>query len=395
MNFEYLERHWQSDSHNEQALQQLLHSLKRCQLEAPLQALKRSPRWRRLTQLIDNFYQKPLTEDDGEPLSAIQQKEAELGHPLPEALKEWYRLVGRRFASRNFGCPSLSDLQSKTPPLCGEERERLGLSREFKVFKISRGQYSRPSVWLNSDDLTLPDPPLKILRELAYREPRFFSALAPLSEFLIGHCFKETFESSECRVGPFGAMKEVLSREDKRAQSHHYLRHYTRCYNDRIKDLFAGSLYYSDGETILKSSNGAVSAIHTDKYAAFKLTQRLAFNEFKECYLQFQWNDPNLLRQFRYIFSNSHSMTIWKQLSNESQQIDNPSLNYDDEYSEGCFLKIATTCPIDDYDVVKCQWLLKAPHLLDGLQVAWKPYLSDCWTPLWPRDLEEFVPIEE
>lgn len=395
MNFEYLERHWQSDPQQDHLLERLLHSYRRCELEPPFKRLRSSPRWRRLIQLIDKFYKKPLTEEDGEPLEAIEQKEAELGYPLPEALKEWYRLVGRRYESSIPGCPRLADLKFQTPPLATEEREALGLPPDFKVIKISKGLHSRPSVWLCPDEIEQADPTLKVILPSRFKKPRQFAEVSALTDLFIGHCYKETFDSAKSGTGPLGPLRDLIQWDKQRAQSQGYLHHYAPCYTERSNELFRDCRYYTDGQTILKNFNGAVSVIHCDRDAEFKLTRQLDFDEFKECFLQFQWRDPSKLRQAYYHFISYVLTGPWGQLNANSQQLDNPSLNYDDEYPEGCFQRIATTCPIDDYDFVKCHWLLKRPHLLDGLQVGWKPYLSDRWTPLWPRDLEEFVPIEE
>jgi hypothetical protein len=54
------------------------------------------PRWKRTADLIAEW-QRPLREGDGLPLADIEAAERRLGFRLPEALREWYLLAGRRF----------------------------------------------------------------------------------------------------------------------------------------------------------------------------------------------------------------------------------------------------------------------------------------------------------
>jgi hypothetical protein len=79
---------------------------------------RKTERWRRLAGFVRKWHQKPLGRDDGCPDDEVERAEERLGRPLPAALREWYRLVGRR--------PDVTDRRARsiTP---AELRERSGL----------------------------------------------------------------------------------------------------------------------------------------------------------------------------------------------------------------------------------------------------------------------------
>ncbi|MBP6840256.1 MAG: hypothetical protein KA190_23355 [Kofleriaceae bacterium] len=53
-------------------------------------------RWRALGSFITRWYAQPLASADGDSATDVALAEARLGRRLPEALAEWYELVGRR-----------------------------------------------------------------------------------------------------------------------------------------------------------------------------------------------------------------------------------------------------------------------------------------------------------
>jgi hypothetical protein len=63
-------------------------------------ALVIPPRWKQTADLIAEW-QRPLDESDGLPLADIEAAERRLGFRLPEALREWHLLAGRRAARSN------------------------------------------------------------------------------------------------------------------------------------------------------------------------------------------------------------------------------------------------------------------------------------------------------
>lgn len=54
------------------------------------------PRWAWLGDVVDRWYAAPLTAADGSPREEVDAAAARLGATLPEALAEWFELVGRR-----------------------------------------------------------------------------------------------------------------------------------------------------------------------------------------------------------------------------------------------------------------------------------------------------------
>lgn len=393
MKLEELERRWYSEPDQEDVLRQLLHSYKRFNLEAPFTHLLSLPHWKSLTQLVHHFYRKPLTEEDGESSDAIRKKEAELGVLLPETLKEWYRLVGRRFESCHDTFPRLKDLQIETPPFCDEDRRQLNYSKNFRVIKLSKATTKRKSVWLTSDDFSAANPPLKVIQPASLTGPRDFTTISSLPEYLIGHCYKETFESWEFRNGPLGRMREIMFSGEQRAQSQSYLSHYQPCFNDKTNETLGGPRYYSDSDTIFSVSDGSINGIYMNKDSYHRMRERLAFDDFQEYSLQFQWRDPLTLRPFFWLGDGCRSW-FWSRLNKHSHLSSSLNLRFSDDSEAGCFQRIETTDPIDDYEQVKVALLLHFPKLLDGFQVGYRPYVSDRWIPLWPRDLTEFTPME-
>jgi hypothetical protein len=90
-----LERRWRADP-TDGATKVLIDAYRRAAHDPPLELLWASPRWRRLEGLVRKWYARPLGPRDGESLNAIRAAERRLGITLPAALREWYRLVGRR-----------------------------------------------------------------------------------------------------------------------------------------------------------------------------------------------------------------------------------------------------------------------------------------------------------
>jgi hypothetical protein len=58
--------------------------------------LLETDRWRPLAALVDRWYARPLSDDDGHAPADIEHAEQRLGVRIPGALVEWYELVGRR-----------------------------------------------------------------------------------------------------------------------------------------------------------------------------------------------------------------------------------------------------------------------------------------------------------
>jgi hypothetical protein len=87
------ERAWRT---NDRGIAALAAAHARAGRDLPLEALRETPRWRRLADFVDGWFQEPLGERDGVSPDAIAAVEERLGHRLPAALREWHRLAGRR-----------------------------------------------------------------------------------------------------------------------------------------------------------------------------------------------------------------------------------------------------------------------------------------------------------
>ncbi len=58
--------------------------------------LLRTPRWAWLAAFIDTWYFDPVTAQDASPTEEIDAAATAPGVDLPQALREWFELVGRR-----------------------------------------------------------------------------------------------------------------------------------------------------------------------------------------------------------------------------------------------------------------------------------------------------------
>lgn len=65
-------------------------------LRLPYPVIRALPRWKRLLQLVDGFYAEPLRPQDGCSEEELAKLEARLGSRLPDAVAEWFLLLGRR-----------------------------------------------------------------------------------------------------------------------------------------------------------------------------------------------------------------------------------------------------------------------------------------------------------
>jgi hypothetical protein len=63
---------------------------------APRAVLRRTTRWLPLVDFVARWYARPLADEDGCSDEEVVEAEARLGAPMPGALREWHRLVGRR-----------------------------------------------------------------------------------------------------------------------------------------------------------------------------------------------------------------------------------------------------------------------------------------------------------
>jgi hypothetical protein len=90
-----LDRRWRAQG-DDGALDALLEAYRRAGRPLPLELVRASPRWRRLTGFVRKWYARPLGDGDGNTLEEIAAAEARLGTTLPIAVREWYRLVGCR-----------------------------------------------------------------------------------------------------------------------------------------------------------------------------------------------------------------------------------------------------------------------------------------------------------
>jgi hypothetical protein len=152
--------------------------------DLPLDALRRAPRWRRLTDFIDAWFEEPLGERDGVSLDAIAAIEARPGDPFPAALREWHRLAGLRVRSVRYRPVCLEDVRV--------------VPGELMIY----GDLDRsPTVGVTLDHLGDEDPPVTIVA----RQQRAVGP--PLSELLFTISLRELLWGCGARRGSFGRVR--------------------------------------------------------------------------------------------------------------------------------------------------------------------------------------------
>lgn len=81
---------------DEEGLRQVAAAYRRAGADLPWDLLAATPRWRRITGFVRKWFKRPLEEQDGHSCDEIAALERRLGERLPLALREWFRLAGRR-----------------------------------------------------------------------------------------------------------------------------------------------------------------------------------------------------------------------------------------------------------------------------------------------------------
>lgn len=120
-----LERAWRAEP-SDDALAALLEGYRRIEQDPPLDVLRASPRWRRLTGFVRKWYAQPLGDEDGNMSHEIVTAEKRLGFRLPRAVREWYAVVGRRLErlahdARLASCRTCRSLAPITRSRCTAE----------------------------------------------------------------------------------------------------------------------------------------------------------------------------------------------------------------------------------------------------------------------------------
>lgn len=88
-------RRFEASPEDPEAFARLDEALGRARRDLPWPILVRSPRWRGFIDFAARFVE-PLGPDDGLTSGELDRTEERLGLRLPRALREWYRLAGRR-----------------------------------------------------------------------------------------------------------------------------------------------------------------------------------------------------------------------------------------------------------------------------------------------------------
>ncbi|MFG3529437.1 SMI1/KNR4 family protein [Streptomyces sp. NPDC047917] len=113
----------------------------------------RQAAWRFIRAFARDWTQSPLTEADGRAPAELDAAQARLGLPLPVALREAYRLLGRR--------PDLTDNQDS---LLAPEDLYLDADRGVLVFRVENQSCA---YWgIRVTDLDQDDPPVVIRADL-------------------------------------------------------------------------------------------------------------------------------------------------------------------------------------------------------------------------------------
>lgn len=196
VNLADIERQWRSEPNNEKLLMELLRHYERLRLETPWDVLAALPRLKILFTLIRNFYDFPLSEQCGESISDITQRELELGINLPKVLREWFRLFGRRLTTREYQPLTLKMLRLESlgnHPIHFERSiagQSDSLPRTGGALTFYDGLGSWQSVVLARDS-NLANPPVYLLRHLV--EPLRFPSV---TDYLIGMALDSTMMSA-------------------------------------------------------------------------------------------------------------------------------------------------------------------------------------------------------
>lgn len=90
------ERAWRALPNEPERISQALAEFGRLGEVPPWDLLAVSPRWRSLTQFVRKWFARPLEAGDGCQASELAAAEARLGRRLPDRLREWFTLAGRR-----------------------------------------------------------------------------------------------------------------------------------------------------------------------------------------------------------------------------------------------------------------------------------------------------------
>lgn len=90
-----LERRFEANPEDPEVLARLDEEFGRARRDLPWSALVRCQRWRGFVDFAARFI-APLGPQDGVPVAQLDRAESRLGVRMPVALREWYRLAGRR-----------------------------------------------------------------------------------------------------------------------------------------------------------------------------------------------------------------------------------------------------------------------------------------------------------
>lgn len=199
-----LERDWRCNP-SEELLDRILLEHRRTGSDVPLDLLRASPRWRRLTGFVGKWYSSPLEDEDGNSTEEIDETERRLGLRLPDAVREWFQLVGWRLqAGRTRSCTStalrargLQDLRAEPFP------------HSLRSFMALFDDGEHASWGISTADLEPADPPGEVLLLDQAHRSRSGQEHEKLSELLLKLVVRETLMRAGCGedhgcLGPLG-----------------------------------------------------------------------------------------------------------------------------------------------------------------------------------------------
>lgn len=391
MSIQELERRWRSEQENEKILAELLRLYERSNLELPVELLASSPRWRMLSNFAANFYEEPINEESGNLGEEIRAKELELECSLPGALKEWYRLVGKRLDSCGRSEPAkLSYLELIVNDVhIQEARSRTGaLIEDTVTLEIYSEALSHWVAVIHREDFGEKDPAVVIYDRMAYPdldvcEPR---RIEKLSEFLTGMMFEEILAvaSGGAGVGALGLLRNGLRAGHDESQPSTLKAGYEQCFDFEWGLWRVGEeCFYSDRETLFSlSSTSCLRWICSSEKAYERLKALGSLEEEGTYVLLFQWPEMSTNRGQPHRRKIDEAWVFVELSLYESSQ---RQMWADDRY------QIQSSHPKEDFEAAKMTLLAEMPELLQGLEVAYRPLNRGHWEVLWPLNLERFT----
>lgn len=199
-----LERDWRRNP-SEELLDRILLEHRRTGGDVPLDLLRASPRWRRLTGFVRKWYSSPLEDEDGNTPEEIEEAERRLEVEFPVAVREWFRLIGWRLQAAGMRPRTSTALRPR-----GLQELRAEPFPYSPVSLIALFDDGENASWgFSTADLEPADPAGQVLLSPQAHRSRSGQEHESLSELLMTLVVRETLIRAGCGedhgcLGPLG-----------------------------------------------------------------------------------------------------------------------------------------------------------------------------------------------